>query len=230
MKALLLAAGFGTRLKPLTDFLPKCLVAIHEKPLLQYWLDMLLPDKVEHVLINTHYLSSQVEEFIKSSPWAAQVALVHESELLGTGGTVLENREFLQDGPFILAHADNLTRFDVDAFTRAHANRPHEAEITMMTFDTDVPQSCGIIEMDDRGLVHAFYEKSPEFHGNRANAAVYIIEPNVINFLSSLNKNIIDFSTEVLPHYIGRISTYHNADYHRDIGTPESLALAQVEF
>jgi len=99
-----------------------------------------------------------------------------------------------------------------------------------MTFDTDVPESCGIIETNKQGIVTAFYEKSKDFHGHRANAAVYIVEPTVIDFLSTLKKTIIDFSTEVLPHYLQRIQVHHNADYHRDIGTPESLRLAQLEF
>lgn len=247
MKALLLAAGLGTRLRPITDYVPKCLVAIKEKPLLQYWLERLLSESssrareagvaishndntVHHILINTHYFSTQVEDFIKTSPWAEYVTLVYEPTLLGTGGTVLKNRAWLQDGPFILAHADNLTRFDVKAFIEAHQNRPAQTEITMMTFDTDVPERCGIIESNEQGIVTAFYEKSTENHGARANAAVYIIEPSVIDFLASLGKEEIDFSTEVIPHYLGRMQIFHNADYHRDIGTPESLQLAQVEY
>lgn len=230
MKALLLAAGFGTRLRPVTDHVPKCLVQIQQKPLLAYWLDLLFPKHVSEMLINTHYLPQQVQDFINISPWADRVTLVHEEALLGTGGTVLKNRDFLQDGSFILAHADNLTRFNPAAFMLAHANRKPGIEITMMTFDTDVPESCGIVGLDAEGRVVRFYEKVWGFYGTRANAAVYIFEPSVIDFLASLNKPVIDMSTEVLPHYLGRIQVWHNADYHRDIGTPESLRLAEQEF
>lgn len=230
MKALLLAAGFGTRLRPITNLLPKCLVPIREKPLLSHWFDLLFPRHVEQALINTHYLSSQVQDFVAASPWASRVTLVHEDALLGTGGTVLKNREFLQDGPFLLAHADNLTRFDVAGFMAAHANRKPGVEITMMTFDTDVPESCGIVRVDEQNRVSAFYEKIWGFYGTRANAAVYMMEPSVIEFLVSMGKDVIDISTEVLPHYLGRMQTWHNADYHRDIGTPESLQLAELEF
>lgn len=230
MKALLLAAGFGTRLKPITDHIPKCLVSIRNKPLLEHWLDLLLPNCIDHVLINTHYLSEVVQDFTQSSLWNRAITLVHEPKLLGTGGTILKNRDFLADGPFLLAHADNLTRFDVNAFAEAHAKRKTGVKITMMTFDTDVPQSCGIVELDQQNVVIGFHEKSLVFRGTRANAAVYIVEPSVINFLASLNKNIIDMSIEVLPNYLGRIQAFHNTDYHRDIGTPESLQLAELEF
>lgn len=230
MKALLLAAGFGTRLRPITNDMPKCLVPIQQKPLLAYWLDLLFSYSMEDVLINTHYLPEKVNGFIAASPWFNRVTLVHEEELLGTGGTVLKNRAYLQDGPFLLAHADNLTRFDLGAFMATHAKRPPGVEITMMTFDTDVPESCGIVRVDDDGRVVSFYEKVWGFYGTRANAAVYIMEPSVIDFLASLGKDVIDVSTEVLPHYLGRMQAWHNADYHRDIGTPESLQLAEVEF
>jgi mannose-1-phosphate guanylyltransferase len=230
MKAVLLAAGFGTRLRPLTDTVPKCLVTIQQKPLLARWLDLLFAHHIEAALINTHYLADVVESFIQTSPWKQFISLVHEPELLGTAGTLLKNKEFLSDGAFLLAHADNLTRFDVDAFVQAHAQRKPGVEITMMTFETDVPHSCGIVELDQDNIVVAFHEKSPLDYGNRANAAVYIIEPTVLDFLSSLNKEIIDFSTEVLPHYLGRMQTFHNQDYHRDIGTPQSLQLAEIEF
>jgi len=230
MKALLLAAGFGTRLRPLTNHIPKCLVPIHEKPLLGYWLDLLLPNRISKILVNTHYLPTAVNEFIHSSPRRDDITIVHEPELLGTAGTILKNRDFLSDGPFLLAHADNLTRFSLDEFIAAHEQKQPHIEITMMTFDTDAPESCGIVELDESGIVTQFHEKSPIFRGTRANAAVYIIEPSVIEFIASLDKEIIDMSTEVLPHYLGRMQVYHNTQYHRDIGTLKSLELARQEF
>lgn len=230
MRALLLAAGLGTRLRPITDHVPKCLVPIHGKPLLGYWLDMLLPYGVERVLVNTHYLPLAVRVFVAESAWRDSIDMVHEDVLLGTGGTVLRNRDFLSGGPFMVVHADNLTRFDVGAFIRAHESRPAGVDITMMTFDTDIPRSCGIVELDECGVVIKFHEKVANPPSNHANAAVYIFEPSVIGFLASFGKEVIDISTEVLPRYLRRMQAFHNSEYHRDIGTPESLALAEREF
>ncbi|APW41618.1 nucleotidyltransferase family protein [Rhodoferax saidenbachensis] len=231
MKAILLAAGLGTRLRPVTNTTPKCLVPIHGKPLLGYWLDLLLQSgTTDQVLINTHYLPDAVRQYVAASPWNAAVRLVHEDTLLGTGGTVLQNRGFLGDQAFMLVHADNLTRFDPAAFIAAHTNRPAGTELTMMTFDTDAPQTCGIVELDARGVVQAFHEKQPNPPGRRANAAVYIFEPSVVDYIVSLNREVCDISTEVLPHFLGRMNTFHNADYHRDIGNLESLALAEREY
>lgn len=230
MRALLLAGGLGTRLRPLTDTIPKCLVPIRGKPLLAYWLDLLFRSEVDAALVNTHYLPGPVREFVAVSPWRDRITLVHEDVLLGTGGTVLRNRSFFGDEAFMVAHADNLTRFDPAAFIARHRARPAGCDITMMTFETDDPRSCGIVEEDERGVVRAFHEKVANPPGNHANAAVYIFEPSVIGFLAGLGKDVIDLSTEVIPHYLGRMATFHNTGYHRDIGTPESLARAEREF
>lgn len=230
MRALLLAAGLGTRLRPITDTLAKCLVPIQGEPLLGYWLTLLFEGGIERVLINTHYYAEQVVTFVDQSPWRDNIDIVYEDELLGTGGTLLKNRDYFGGESLLLAHADNLTRFDLKAFIDCHTHRPDGVAITMMTFDTDVPEQCGIVQTNDDNIVVAFHEKSNVFHGTRANAAVYILAPSVVDFLTTLNKSVIDMSTEVLPHYIGRMQIYHNNDYHRDIGTPQSLARAQLEF
>ena len=230
MRALLLAAGLGTRLRPLTERIPKCLVAVRGKPLLAYWLDLLLANGIEHVLVNTHHLPEAVRRFGADSPWRERITFVHEERLLGTGGTVLRNRDFFHGRAFLVAHADNLTRFDVQSFIRRHQRRPAGILITMMTFRTDSPQNCGIVETDERGVVTAFHEKIANPPGDRANAAVYIFEPEVVDFLAGLGQEVIDLSTEVIPAFIGRIGTFHNSDYHRDIGTAESLRRAEVEF
>jgi mannose-1-phosphate guanylyltransferase len=230
MRALLLAAGLGTRLRPLTDTVPKCLVPIHGRPLLGLWFDLLFPAGVSRALVNTHWLAPLVEEFVTASPWRDRVDLVAEPELLGTGGTVLANRAWLGDGAFLVAHADNLTDFDVAGLLRAHAARPAGVALTMLAFRTDAPQSCGILETNAQGIVQAFHEKVANPPGNLANAAVYVFEPEVVALAASHGRRVVDLSTEVIPHFTGRILAVETQGYHRDIGTPEALALAQREW
>lgn len=230
MRALLLAAGIGTRLRPFTDSVPKCLVSIHGRPLLAYWLDLLFGAGLEGVVINTHYLSHLVDAFVETSQWNERIQLVYEERLLGTGGTLLANRDRLGSEPFLVAHADNLTRFDVPSFVARHRTRPPNVDLTMMTFRTDDPESCGIVEVDSEGIVRALHEKTAAPQGNLANAAVYICEPTIFDLLSEIGSPIIDISTQVLPRLVGRMLTFHNSDYHRDIGTPESLSRAEFEY
>lgn len=229
MKALLLAAGEGTRLRPVTNRVPKCLVPINAKPLLEYWLENLTKAGIDEFLINTSYLNEQVEEFVAKSKYADKITLAHEQKLLNTGGTVSANSDFFGGEAFMLVHADNLSFCDFLQFINSHKNRPATCEITMMLFKTDNPSSCGIVELDEKGVVQKFYEKVASPPSNLANGAVYICEPSVIEFMKSLEKKEIDFSLDVLPKYMGRINTFLNDVYHRDIGTIESYALAQVE-
>lgn len=231
MRALLLAAGYGKRLRPVTDNIPKCLVPIHGKPLLAYWLELLRRGGIERVVVNGHYLAQQVEHVVRAPKWADLVIYVYEDRLLGTGGTVLRNRDHFNDGqPFLVAHADTLSRFDVHALAHRHKVRPAGVDITMMTFDTDAPRTCGIVETNEDGVVTAFHEKVENPPSSLANAAVYIFEPAVLYFLESLRQEYIDISTDVLPAYLGRIVTHHNSKYHRDIGTLQSLEKARKEF
>jgi len=230
LRALLLAAGLGTRLRPLTDTTPKCLVPILGRPLLAYWLDLLFEGGIERVLVNTHHRAEDVRAFVARSAWRARVDLVHEDQLMGTAGTVRANAAFFAGQAALVAHADNLTRFDVRAFIRRHHDRPPGVQITMMTFDTTTPESCGIVEEDARGVVVGLHEKVPDPPGRRANAAVYIFEPSVVEFLATLGPLARDLSTDILPRFLGRIQSFHNTDYHRDIGTPESLRAAEIEF
>ena len=229
MRAILLAAGLGTRLRPITDTIPKCLVPINGKPLIDYWLEQLTKAGIEKFLINTHYLYEQVESHIEQSKFADVVDLVYEEELLLTGGTVIANKDFISDEPFMLVHADNLSICDYEDFISAHKNRPANTEITMMTYTTDDPKSCGVVKIDTSGIIQEFHEKVQNPPSTTANGAVYIVEASVVSYMERLKKVKVDFSVDVLPYYMGRIFTYYNDLYHRDIGNIRSYELAQIE-
>ena len=229
MRAILLAAGLGARLAPITDTLPKCLVPINGKPLLDYWIEQLFNAGIERILINTHYFHEQVERHIENSEYVNRIDLIYEKELLLTGGTVLYNKKFFNNQPFMLVHADNLSICDYKDFINAHKNRPANTEITMMTFTTDDPKSCGVIKIDNSGIIQEFHEKVQNPPSTIANGAVYIVEASVISYMERLKKVKVDFSVDVLPYYMGRIFTYYNGLYHRDIGNIRSYELAQIE-
>jgi len=229
MKALLLCAGLGTRLRPITNNIPKCLVPINGKPLLQYWLENLSKAGVTEFIVNTHYFSEKVEEFVKNSIYRDKIKLVYEKELLNTGGTLLHNKNlFDKDEPFLLIHADNLSFCDFKEFIESH-KRNEKYLLTMMLFRTDVPQSCGIVKLDENNIVQEFYEKVSNPPSNLANGAVYICNYEIFEFLETLNKINIDFSLDVIPKLLGKINTYLNSTYHKDIGTINSFAEAQID-
>jgi mannose-1-phosphate guanylyltransferase len=226
VRALLLAAGLGTRLRPLTDTIPKCLVPIKGQPLLGIWLERLTQVGVGPFLVNTHYLVEQVEAFVKASPYRNQIRLVKEHELYGTAGTLIANLHFFHGEDGLLIHADNYCLADFKAFQQAHTNRPPECLMTMMTFRTNNPSSCGIVELDERGVVIGFHEKVAKPPGNLANGAVYIISAKLLDRLGGDLHAVTDFSNEVLNRFVGQIYTYETKEAFLDVGTPETYALA----
>ena len=227
MKCLLLAAGFGVRLRPLTDHVPKCLMELQGRPLLDWWLSSLHESGIREFLINTHYLHEQVERFAVSHPLSSCISLVHENTLLGTAGTVFANRSLFASGTVLLAHADNLCLCYWQNFFAAHAARPAGTLMTMMTFQAENPQECGIVEVDEYGVMVDFHEKIDNPPGNLANGAVYLIEPEVLREMERIDPAMTDLSTQLLPKLRGRIYTWENRNVLIDIGSPERLQMAR---
>ena len=222
MRAILLSGGYGTRLRPLTLKVPKCLVPIKNKPLLGIWFERLVEAKIGPLLVNTHYLKDEVENFIECNEFKGMVTLVHEEILLGTAGTLIANLDFYENQDGLLIHADNYCLADFSAFQEAHLNRPPECLMTMMTFRTDSPTSCGIVELNEHGIVIDFHEKRQNPPGNLANGAIYILSAELLDILRIKLFFAKDFSTEIIPHLIGRIYSYEINEILMDIGSIKS--------
>ena len=228
LRALLLAAGLGTRLRPLTLTMPKCLVQISGEPLLARWLKNLEKAGCESVLINTHYLNEQVEAFLKN--WNSpnmRIETTFEPTLLGTAGTLIRNQDFFTSATGLLIHADNAMAGDLNEFLLAHQNRPENCLLTMMTFNTDSPSSCGIVEIDSQSIVHRFHEKVPKPPSNRANGAIYAFDQPMLDHINRMTPPPSDYSKEVIPSLLGHIHAWHTNQIFLDIGTPKALATAQ---
>ena len=221
MRALLLAAGLGRRLSPITDTTPKCLVPISGTPLLQIWLERLTEAGIGPFLINTHYLVEQVTAFVEESHFRKKIQLVHEKDLRGTAGSLIENLDFFQGEDALVIHADNYCLADFSAFQLAHINRPLGCVMTMMTFRTDDPSSCGIVELDGSGVVVGFHEKVENPPGNLANGAIYILSAELLKEIGTSLNHVTDFSTEVLHRFRGHIFNYETSDVFVDVGTPD---------
>jgi len=168
-----------------------------------------------------------VEEFLLRARFNKWVKSTHEPKLLGTARTLRQNASFFKGKTVLLAHADNWINCNFSDFLDFHVNRrPDKTIITMMTFRTTKPKTCGIVEIDSAGVVQKFHEKVTEPPGNLANGAVYLLEPEVTNWLLE-KRDATDFSIDVVPEFLGRIATWENTNIHRDIGTIGSLRSAQ---
>ena len=228
IKALLLAAGLGSRLKPLTLNIPKCLVEINHKPVIEFWFEKFEKIKIQEVIINTHYLHQKVEKYLETQYFRKfLLKTIFEKRLLGTAATLIKNRRFFYGSLGLLIHADNFTNIDLEVLINAHKNKPKNCILTMLTFSAKEPQKCGIVKLDNKGIMSAFYEKAINPPGNIANGAVYLFEDEFLEWLTLNNPDAKDFSTEIIPKLIGKIFTYHTDSIYIDIGTPESLEEAR---
>jgi len=227
VKAYLLAAGEGRRLRPLTDRIPKCLVPIDGTPLLGIWLRLLESHGVRGVLVNTHHLAGEVASFLRGWPTAMDVATVHEPRLLGSAGTVLANRDFVAgEDQFLVIYADNLSTLDVGRMARFHAARPEP--LTIGVVPTDRPREKGTVVVDAEGRIVAFDEKAERPRSNLSNAGVYMASAGLFEDLEAAGpSDVLDFGYHVLPRMVPRLAAYPISELMMDIGTPEAYAQAQ---
>ncbi len=228
VKALILAGGLGTRLRPITNTLSKCLVPIADRPLLDYWFDRLAETSVREVLINNHHLPDQVREYIaaKNAEGRFNVSEAFEPTLLGSAGTIAANRSFA-DGTdaIVVIYADNLSDVDLAALIEFHTS--HNDPFTMMLFHTQYPEKCGIAALDSEQRIVEFVEKPKQPKSDLANGGVYVLDADAFREISDMNA--FDLGFDVLPRFIGRMRGWTWNGYHRDIGTLESLEIARAE-
>ena len=227
MKAFLLAAGIGSRLRPITDTVPKCMVPIDGRPLLDIWLDAFDQAGIDEVLINLHYLPDIVRQHAEQRAGGPAIQLVFEPELLGSAGTLLANREWVAEEEFFLAcNADNLTDFDLRSLVDVHRAGGEVATLTV--FHSENPSAGGVVEVDSSGTVAGFAEKPAEPVSNLVNAGIYAFSPQVLDDLDGTFP--CDIGYHLLPKLVGRAKAIPVPGYFRDLGTVDAYRLAQKEW
>jgi mannose-1-phosphate guanylyltransferase len=227
VKGFLLAAGVGTRLRPLTNAIPKCLVPIQGAPLLAIWLEWCAMYDIDEILLNSHAHSERVREFIDAYRGPVRVTLTREPELLGSAGTLHVNRDFVAgEKEFAVLYADVLTNCRFDRLLDFH--RIRHSPVTLGTYRVPNPTQCGIIATDDTGRVVEFTEK-PQFpKANTAFSGILIGGPALLEHVPE--RIPADIGFDVLPELIGEMFAFPIADCVFDIGTMEKYEQAQREW
>ena len=224
MKAIILAAGHGTRLKPLTDTTPKCLLPVCGVPMLGIWLNLCRLYGIGEVLINSHSHRESIRKFVRENSDGLTVRITEEKDLLGSAGTLLENRAWIgQDSEFWILYGDVLTNANLARMLRFH--RRHKQAATIGVYEVANPSQCGIVTVDDRGVVCDFVEKPENPSSNLAFAGLMVATPSVFEEIPSTTP--VDIGFHLLPRIVGRMAAYPISDYLLDIGTSEKYDHAQ---
>ncbi len=228
MKAFLLAAGHGTRLKPLTDSLPKCLVPVAGKPMLQIWFEICRLAGITEVLINLHAHADQVRRFAGRHAQKIEVTLSEESELLGSAGTLQANRKWLgDDSEFWVLYSDVLTRLSLRNMLAQHRRTGSKA--TLGLYRVENPSRCGIVTEDANHRITDFVEKPPNPASNLAFAGIMVASPKICDLIPS-DKAAPDIGFDLLPQLVGQMHAYPITEFLIDIGTRETYERAQLEW
>jgi len=225
MKAFLLAGGHGTRLKPLTDSIPKCLLPICGTPMLQIWFDLCRRYGIDEVLINLHTHGEAVRQFIEKNKNDLEVHLFEEETLLGSAGTLLANRGWVkEEASFWVFYADVLTTTDMNHMLNFHRHRGQIA--TIGVYEVPDPSRCGIVQIDEEGIVRDFVEKPEVPPGNLAFSGLMVATPALLDKIPDASP--VDLGFHVLPLLVGRLAAYRISDFLIDIGTMETYRTAQL--
>lgn len=224
MKAFVLAAGNGTRLRPMTDAIPKCLLPIRGVPLLQIWLENCQAAGITDVLINVHGHAEKMRDFISTQNTGVRVVLAEEKELLGSAGTLRANRAFVvNEEAFFVLYADVLTNLNLREMLEVH--RRNSLPATLGIYQVPDPGRCGIVSINSEDIVQKFVEKPEHPESDWAFSGVMVAAPRILDFVPQHDPADIGF--DVLPRLAGKMAVYRIRDYLLDIGTPANYTAAQ---
>lgn len=230
-RAVILCAGEGRRLLPLTATCPKPLLPVGGRPALDYTLELCRFHGLGEIAINLHHCPQAIPGHLgNGSAHGLHIRYSYEEVLLGSAGALEPLRDFL-DRPFFVLYGDVLTNMDLTAIQRTH--RRQGGMGTVALYRVPDPERCGLVELDAAGRLRRFVEKPARPFGNLANAGVYLLEPEVLDYLPS--QRPCDFGQDLFPHLLrsGIVLygyTLSPEEYLIDIGTPENLARAQAEW
>ncbi len=232
-KAMLLAAGKGTRLRPLTNTVPKCMIPIDGVPVLERNIKWLARYGVNDLIINLHYMPDAVRNYFEDgSKWGVHITYSLEESILGTAGAV-KKVEWFFDGPFFLWYGDNLSNCDLKELYTFHQRR--EAAASMALHYREDPTASGIVGLDEDGKITRFLEKPrpEEIFSHWVNAGIYVLERQVLDFIPS--SGAPDFSHDIFPVMLEAGASLFGYKLSEDEGlwwidTPKDLDRIQKDF
>ena len=211
--------------RPLTDSIPKCLVPIRGRPLLDIWLELCARSGITEILINLHAHSQLIERHLKGSGSPVDVRLVREDYLLGSAGTVVANRAWVGSDPaFWILYSDVLTNTNLNRISEFHSR--HGAVATLGLYNVPDPSRCGVSIMDHEVVIMEFEEKPQVPRSNWAFSGLMITDRRLFD---AIPPGIpADPAFHVLPRLLGEMRGYHIEDYLLDIGTMSNYQKAQI--
>ncbi len=222
LKAMVMAAGMGSRLEPITLMLPKPLMPILNRPLMDIILMQLRAIGVRDVISNTYYLADQIINRYEKNDLGINFSYIKETELSGTAGGVKKCQFFFDEGEdFIVMSGDGLTTVDIQKGLEIHKKSKAIATIGVKEIPIEEVSHFGVVVVDDEGYISEFQEKPSveDAKSNLINTGIYIFNYKIFDYIPE--GKFYDFAKNVFPDLLkdGQINTFKVDEYWNDIGT-----------
>jgi mannose-1-phosphate guanylyltransferase len=236
MKAMVLAAGQGTRLHPLTEHTPKALVPVAGRPMIEYSLLLLKRYGIREIIINLHHLGDQIESYLgDGKQWGLQITYSKEPELLDTGGGLLKAKRFLQDGTFIVINTDVLIDLALSDLVAFHEK--NRAVATLVLRPDPLADQFGSMEIDGDGRIRRFLQTwtaATELSVPTTElmfTGVQVLEPRVFDYMAP-DDTLRKFSTtkDTYPRMLlhqERLFGFRFGGFWQDVGTTSRIKEAE---
>jgi len=222
MKAIILSAGKGTRIRELAPDKPKVLMEILGKPMIEWNIELLRKYEVKDIAINTHYLADKIKDYLgNGEKFGVKLRYSYEPELLGTSGALNNFRDFFNEGFFVI-YGDVISRLNLEKLVRFHNEKGGCA--TLVVHKTDHPEDSDIVEMGEDERIRGFVHKpGNRNYGDLGNAALYVAEPQILDYIP---KGESDFTKDIFRKMIEegeKIYGYETEEFIKDAGTQERI-------
>lgn len=231
MKAFILAAGIGVRLKPLTDHQPKVMIKIGNKPILEHLINLCVHHRIKDIILSTHYLADQIKLYFKDGKQInAHIKYSYENTMLGGAGALKMAESLLKDDDFIVLNGDVLTNVNLTEMISFHHQKQGLA--TFLVHDTDHPLDSDLVKYDDRFKILRFFRPTP---GNNfqpiSKTGTHIFKPSVLNFIPPQKK--FSLEKQLIPALLTagkELYAYYSNCYSKDMGTPARLTQVRKDY
>ncbi len=228
-KAIILAGGQGTKLRPYTYEVPKSLLPIKGKPILEYMIENLKANHVFEIIICTGYLGKKISDYFgDGKKWGVKIIYSHENETLKTGGALLKVKKIIDNQPFILVHGDIMTNFPINDLVKFHLEE--KSLVTVALKNLHQPESFGQLTLHGTQLVKFYQNNHHEIKSHLINTGIYVFNHEIFNFFPKNKKTFLleDIIEELISKK--RVKGFVFNDLWFDVGDPKNYEKAIKEF
>ena len=224
MQAVIMAGGYGTRLRPLTNVIPKPMVPIIDQPLIEYIVQHLKKYDFDDIIITLGYRPQDIISYLgNGSRYGVKIRYNVENTPLGTAGSVKAVSDMLNK-TFLVIGGDSFTNINLYDVAKFHGSHPKG--ITMVVKELEDVKGFGVVKFDEEGDISSFVEKPEKSNGKFVNTGMYMIERKL---LQNIPNGKFDFSRDFFPFVLDEMKAYVMKEYWSDIGTLSSYYLTNNE-